>query len=247
MGTTSDQDGAFSLPPLQDTVTIIISSLGYQDRKIEIRNIKDTIWLSLAPIELLEVNITPPLHNITQTVGHFKKRDIQATVWSWNKPWMMGRYYSMDSMFSKTPYLKSIKVFTDSYGKGSIFNIRLLSVDTNGFPGSPIYPKNIFVTSKKGRRLTKIDLSEFSIKIVDPHFFVVVEWLIIDSNKYEYTYTETDSNRKKDGISYQPALGMVSMESKLTWGYREGKWRLLEFNGKPNEFLNLAIELEFSN
>jgi hypothetical protein len=85
-------------------------------------------------------------------------------------------------------------------------------------------------------------------------FFIAIEWLIIESNKHEYSYTMQGSGKKLTGISYEPAIGTVPAETdENSWVFNQGKWREIFKNKNgilkryKDKYSLLAIELTLTN
>jgi len=88
--------------------------------------------------------------------------------------------------------------------------------------------------AKKGKKITEINLRNLNIEFPKKGFFIAVEWLIIESNKYEFTYTMKGNNRKLKAISYQPNIGTIPTETNMnTWIFSGGKWqKIWKNNGR---------------
>ena len=62
--------------------------------------------------------------------------------------------------------------------------LRFLSVDeTTGLPGQDLFHENIVVTSGMRKGWLNFDLSSYNIRIDQPSFFLVFEWLIEDDDR----------------------------------------------------------------
>jgi hypothetical protein len=186
-------------------------------------------------------------------IGEFKKYKINHYFGCGIKPWISARFFKYNSNFDKTPFIKKIRVLTKSDVKGSKFNIRLYGVNENGEPKNYIYDKNIIGIAKKGKKTTEIDISKLNIEFPKNGFFIAIEWLIIEHNKYEYKYTMEGSRKKLYGISYEPAIGTLPAETdENSWVFNQGKWRKVWKNVGTSKNYNdkyslLAIELTLTN
>jgi hypothetical protein len=130
----------------------------------------------------------------------------------------------------------------------------LYHVDDNGEPERFVYDKNIIGIAKKGNQLTEIDLSEFTIEFPERGFFVAIEWLIVDENKFEYTATMQGSKKELNRISYEPAIGTIPSETdQNSWIFSGGDWKKVWINGSEvssrynEKYSLLAIELTLIN
>ena len=164
------------------------------------------------------------------------------------------KYFDFNKDYTKTPFLNKIRVLTNSDIKDSKFIVRLYSVGKDGQPENYIYDENIFGIAKKGKKITEIDIADLNIEFPENGFFIAIEWLIIDENKHEYSFTMTESNKKLTGISYEPAFGTVPAETdKNSWIFQKGKWWKMFKNNNgtikryKDKYSLLAIELTLTN
>lgn len=143
--------------------------------------------------------------------------------------------------------MKSIKVLTKSDVKDAQFNIRFYEVDDKGEPGDYLYSKNSPGVARKGKKITEIDLSDLNLQFPKKGFFIAVEWLIIEQNKHDFTYTQKGSRKKLKGLSFEPSFGADSPDkAQNSWIFTQGKWRQLKGNTLNTQNL-IAIELSLNN
>ncbi len=66
-------------------------------------------------------------------------------------------------------------------------------------------------------------MSELDIEFPKNGFFIAVEWLFIDNNKY---HIKTKGSREKTKrVSYEPYMGTVpSLTDENSWRFRNGEW-----------------------
>jgi hypothetical protein len=81
---------------------------------------------------------------------------------------------------------------------------------------------------------------------------VVVEWIIVSDNRYEYTYfTREKIPKEVKGVSYAPSFISSKLKSgEAAWSYSRGTWRNDREIKKPDSEVydrNVAIELTPSN
>jgi hypothetical protein len=253
IGTTSNKNGEFTIDYKVDTENVIFSAIGYESKNIKLGLINNIVELNPIYFEIQEVVIKPEKYNKELRIGAFKKSNINWYFACGTSPWITARYFEYKDNYKQTAFLNKIKLLTNSDIKGSMFNIRLYSVDENGKPCDYIYDKNILVTARKGKKVTEVDISELKIKFPKEGFFIAIEWLIIESNKYEYTYTMNNSKKKLLGISYEPSIGTIPSETDAnSWIYRKGEWGKVWKNDGPikkysEKYNLLAIELILTN
>ena len=252
IGTTSNEKGEFSLE-INDTKIILFSAIGFETKKISSDSIKNFLELKSLITELDEVIIDSRKSTQELIIGKFQKSKINHYFGVGIKPWITARFFKYDNRYNQTPFLKKITLLTRSDVKDSKFNIRLYSVNENGKPENYIYEKNIIGIAKKGKKTTEIDISGLNIEFPEKGFFIAIEWLIIQNNKYEYDYTIEGSRKNLKGISYEPAIGTVPAETdQNSWIYTQGKWRKVRKNVGTNKnyeekYSLMAIELTLTN
>jgi CRISPR/Cas system-associated exonuclease Cas4 (RecB family) len=253
IGTTSNEKGEFKLE-IDSPKIILFSAIGFETKKISSDLIKNILELKPQTTELDEVIISSKKLSKEFTIGEFKKSKINSYFSCGIKPWIVARLFKYQDEFDETPFLKKITIVTKSDVKNSKFNIRLYGVNQNGEPENYIYNQNIIGIAKKGKKLTEIDVSKLNIEFPEKGFFIAIEWLIIEGNKYEYKYTMKGSRKKLKDISYEPSIGIVPAETnENSFRYNQGKMiRIWKNNNETmkryrNKYNMLAIELTLTN
>lgn len=253
IGTTSNEKGEFKLE-IDGTKVILFSAIGFETKKISSDSIKNILELKPLITELNEVVIKSKKKSQKLIIGKFKKSKINHYFACGTKPWITARYFKFKEEYNNTSFLNKIRLLTNSDVENSKFNIRLYGVSENGEPKDYIYDENIIAIAKKGKKITEIDVSDLNIEFPKDGFFIAIEWLIIESNKYEYNYTMKDSNKKLTGISYEPSIGTVPAETdENSWIFNQGKWRKIFKNNSgtlkryKDKYNLLAIELTLTN
>lgn len=84
--------------------------------------------------------------------------------------------------------------------------------------------------------------------------FIAFEFLIIESNKFEYVYTQKDSREKFKAIDYEPNVGTVPCDfQERMRSYVNGTWVQSDFkfqnikNEYKGKYHQLAIQLTLTN
>jgi len=165
-------------------------------------------------------------------------------------PWMSARFFEYKPEYRKFKFIKEIKLIVNSRTDSSEFNIRIISANAAGEPEDNVADKNIIATAKKGNHLITIDLGDMNLKFPENGFFVAVEWLVIDQNKYEFYISGNGEKKKVKETRYGPGFGAFRNEGpSLTWTYYGGNWHHESFNDmlENNQYLDLAVELTLTN
>ncbi|MCB0577089.1 MAG: carboxypeptidase-like regulatory domain-containing protein [Saprospiraceae bacterium] len=252
-GTTSNESGEFELN-IDGPKNLLFSAIGYESAKINADSINEFVELKPLPIELSEVVVEAKRKTQALIIGKFKKSIINEYFGCDATPWIVARYFEYKEAYSKTPFLSHIKVLTDSDVKDAKFNVRLYGMNEKGEPEGYIYVENIIGVAKKGNRITEIDISDLGIKFPENGFFIAFEWLIIESNKYEFESTMPGSKKKHNLITYEPSFGSVPSDAEAnSWIFTHGKWTRTSKNNKAannryrNKYNLIAIELTLTN
>ncbi len=255
VGTTSNEKGEFSLD-ITSGEFLILSSLGYEKKRVEISSISERIFLNPKITELNEVTISSTKEQEETVIGKFNDLDVGYYYGSFDKPEIKARYFPFDSSYTKTPYLKKLKFRIYSNIRNAKFNVRLYSIGENGEPKNPIYEKNIIGIVKKGTKNVELNLAELDIMFPENGIFVSYEWLIIPENEFKTSFPIKDSKKRIDKIMYEPKVGFLPSEKdENSWTYKDGQWQKVkafeEESQSPERYINkfglLAIELTLTN
>jgi len=254
IGTTSNEKGEFTLNINDKSKTIIFSGIGYQTKKVEIEIFNETIKLKPLITELPEVNIISKKETKELSVDNFRKSKKTSSFATSSTPWMIGKFFPYKNQYKETSFIKKFIILTRSRIKNAKFSIRLYTKGKDGKPNEFLYGNSIFGIAKKGKKKTEIDVSELNIQFPKDGFFIVTEWLIIDSNKYKYTYNMMGSKEKHFGVSYEPTFVTIPKDTgENSWIYTKGKWKkvwrnsdktLRSYKGRYNQ---IAVELILTN
>ncbi len=252
IGATSNKKGEFTITPKKTSKIIVFSGIGYETKKIKVENLTTKIKLNPIITELAEVELYAKKETKELHIDTFNKSKYHSYYSTYG---IATKYFMYQKKYNETPILKTFRILTKSKVKDATFNIRLYTKGNNGNPDKYLHDKNILVTAKKGKNYTDVDVSKLNIKFPKEGFFIAIEWLIIDSNKNEYTYTMSGSKKKYKGINYNPSIGMLPSNALNFNILSKGEWH--EFNRKNdesfpfkkyrNKYNQLAIELVLTN
>lgn len=252
IGVTADENGKFTISAPVNS-KLVFNALGYDDKTIEASKIDGIVYLIPKVFELKEVKVTNG--SVTERkVGSFLEENTKnAFANTSNNPVIYARDFPYDTLYQKTPYLKSIKINVFSQTKKAVFNLRLYNKNDDGSPGSELTNQNILVETKKGKTSPEINITKLNIPFPENGLFVGLESLIIETNKYEVTYLLNPPNPKPNEKKnqYSPHFNNVILKDGLfTWMYSKGKWEIVSKNWPENhmfKYSKLAIELTLTN
>lgn len=261
VGTTSDEEGNFQLPKISKGKVLVFSGIGFETRRVSLDSTVSIVYLMPKSLSLAEVVVLARRGTRKLVVGKYRDRKIKFYFGTLNTPLVFAKFFPYSSGYEAKRYMNQIKVATESDIDSARFNVRLYAVGSDGQPSDYLYDQNIIGIAKKGKRSTIIDISDLNIRFPEEGLFVAIEWLIIESNRYEYEGTgkpidksiRDRARNKSNAFSYEPAVGVVPSDTNNnSWILTKGIWSRV-FKGKTqsgkegNKNTQLAIELTLSN
>ena len=219
IGTTSETNGNFSLD-IKEEKLLVFSALGYESKKSSSKN--EIILLKPKVFELNEVVIEQPKFSKEIEIGNFSK-PLGYHI-SGNIEWSNAKFFNYETIYENTKFVKKIKIKTRSKVNNAKFKIRIFSVNKEGFPENDLLDEDIIVMVKKEKKNNVIDISNFKLVFPEEGLFVAYEVLKIESNKYEFVYTENNSKKLIKKIYYAPDFECNLVDEQNTYHFRNGKW-----------------------
>lgn len=252
IGTSSDNNGRFTINDADKNAMLIFSAVGYVSKKEKCATTDQTVYLIPKIIELPEIVVSNRQHSETQVIGSVERSQIKGVVASNDKPWIVAKYFPYEAKYDRTRFLKSIRFFSNSKISEAIVNIRLYAVGDDGKPGNYLTSENILVTVPKGKKIITVNLEEHHISFPTNGLFIGFERLIIGKNRHVVEYTEVgDKTRKKYfENNYAPNIGysLVNTNDK-SWIFSRGNW--VKYPSHPGffdgKFPELAMEITLTN
>ena len=229
-GTTSQENGSFTLQNVKVDNTLIFSALGYETQKVKIANANKVILKEIV-YELEDVTISSPLKKEEITIGDFDSGGIRYFyISSLNSPTIIAKYIPYTKQIADHNYIKSISFYTKSKINIAKVNLQFLEADEFGHPGKSISKENIIVNVKKGDKITLVNVENLKITIPENGIFVMIESLIIAENNHIEEYVVKNGNKKSKYISntYQPNFGFLPSEKIETWKKTGILWKPME-------------------
>ncbi|WP_333599011.1 carboxypeptidase-like regulatory domain-containing protein [Flavobacterium sp.] len=219
-GTTSEENGEFSINIKGEGRNLIFSALGYEKLKIKATRASE-VKLIPKTFQLDEVVIAKRFGTKTQEIGSTKNEIAQAFD---NGPRIDVKYFPYVPKYKKTRYLKQVSIYTDSSIENATIRIHFYTVDDFGFPSDELLEKDFIVTVKKGVKKSYFNVSDFNLKMPKKGMFVGFEKLIIEKNKVENTITDYNSNTTRVEKTYYPFVLYNFVPSDYYYTYYGGKW-----------------------
>jgi len=229
IGTTSDDDGFFSI--ITDSLyigkSIVISAIGYSDTIIPVGKIQSEIGLKQKVYQLSEIAVFPKKRKVL-IINDLSDTKLNAAIMIDTTPQIVGRYFRYDDRNLSYRYVRSVIIYSRDTHKGK-FNLRLYSFDTiNLRPIKELVNQNIIVETRPSLvgkpNPVEIDLSKYNLIFPGDGLLVCVEWLILPENRYNITFSDTDSKKKRVKIMYAPNLGATLDKDGYMFQYKKGVW-----------------------
>lgn len=217
IGTTSEIDGSFTLA-LKEDEKLVFSAIGYETLTISSKN--NIIKLKPKVYELEEVIVSNLKNTKELEIGNAEKT--RSSHLSGNKPWIYGKLFEYDTIYKKTPYLKEIIFYTNSEIKDAKIKLRIFHFK-DSLPTYDMIDEDLVVTVKKGNRKNVLDVSKYKINFPKTGIVIGMEWLIIEENKFQFTYFDPKKKTKISNDSYAPNLVINYSKTENSFHYR-GKW-----------------------
>jgi hypothetical protein len=231
-GTTSEEDGSFSISNIEKNSNLIFSVLGYETKKVKNAD-KMVIMLKPMLYELNEVTVLNKKHTKFLEIGNVDNSLMQAYD---NGPKVEAKYFPYNAKYKKTKFIKKVTIFTDSRIDSATIKIHFFSVDSLGRPGTELLNKDFIVTLKKGVIKHKFDVADFNLLMPTNGLFVAYEKLLIAKNR--------------TSKGYQPYVLYNNIDRDFVFVFSGGKWTKFINKESPLEKLTInepAINLILSN
>ena len=213
IGTTSETNGSFSLD-IKEEKLLVFSALGYEIKKASSKT--DLILLKPKVFELNEVVIEQPKFKNEIEVGNYETSGFRIGLGNINS----AVFFKSNNEMLVHPFLKEVQFLTKSDLENAKIRINILSVNSDNSPGESLLDDEIIVNVKKGKNKNIVDLSSYRFKIPKEGFFISLEKLLIEENKYYSEHTYKDNFGKKitrKSMSIEPELCFVPEENDVVW------------------------------
>ncbi|MDR6968762.1 hypothetical protein J2X31_002788 [Flavobacterium arsenatis] len=244
IGTTTEEDGRFSLEIKNQEKNLIFSALGFETKTIKATEAEKVVLKSVT-IHLDEVVIKQNSVKQKMELGYYESGGFRYHM----SHFVDGIYFNFSEVEKeKYPFINQLKFKTLSKNKNAVIRIYLVESNEDGSPSERTLSEEIIVEVKKGKVKNVIDLSSRKIAIPQNGFFIVFEKLKVEQNKYYEEYTFKDKNGNKTitkGMSYEPDIPLVPIEEAVGWHKQiDNKWQKSTITTipNPNSFENILMK-----
>jgi len=249
-GVNTKEDGTFELPKIDSLKVVQVSNLGFETKLISVQN-EMKIVLSPEIYELNEVIIEKPTFKNQIVLGRLEFSNGSYGNRGTNTMW--GKFFECNSSNNKFKFVKGINFYTKSNIKNAKIKLRIFTLDKENQIQNDLIEKDMIIVCDKGKQKHTIDLSSQHITFPKEGIMVAFENLIIDENKYLYTYILKGTQEKEKIIGYEPSLtGFHNSAEANVWFVKNDKAVLVKFDPKnypkrghiPND---ISIQLVLTN
>lgn len=221
IGTTSEENGEFTISSTEKNKNLIFSSLGFEKKIIKASN---AILVNLKPIayQLDEVVIAEDRLETKQVeIGDTDNQIYQSFD---NGPRIDTKFFPYHPAYKKTKFIKKVTIETDSRIENATIKIHFYTVDANGYPSEEMLDKDFIVSVKKGTKKSFFDVSKFNLRIPKNGLFVGFEKLTIEKNKLEKTIIDSKTKTTQIQKTYFPFVMYNFVERDFLYTFSGGKW-----------------------
>jgi hypothetical protein len=230
IGTTSEENGEFSINTNEKSKKLIFSALGFEKKSVKISEAKNVKLIPVA-YQLDEVVISPSKKTRQIEIGKTANAICQAFD---NGPRIDVKFFPYSASYKKTKYIKQLTLYTDSRIEKATVRIHFYDVDENGFPNKELLQKDLIVTVRKGTVNNLIDVFDLNLTMPKKGIFVGFEKLIIEKNKLEKTVTNANTNETKIQTTFYPFVLYNYVERDFMFTYSGGKCNKQILNANPD-------------
>ena len=219
-GTTSEENGTFSIHVSEKSKKLIFSALGFERKTVQISEVSE---VNLKPMayQLDEIVIFKRYETREKEIGKPENQMLQAFD---NGPRIDTKFFPYELSYKKTKFIKQVVIVTDSKIEDATFKIHFYSVDEQGFPSQEMLTKDFIVSVSKGVKETKFNVTKFNLRMLKNGIFVGFEKLIIEKNKLEKTTTDPNTYTIQTQKTYYPFVLYNSVVRDFLFVYSGGKW-----------------------
>ncbi|MFN3752785.1 carboxypeptidase-like regulatory domain-containing protein [Flavobacterium sp.] len=243
IGTTAEEDGTFSIP-LKETKRIVFSALGYETKIVLSTNLT-SITLHPKALELNEVVVERKKETSEIVIGDFSGIKLNSGVTNTGQEnvHVWGKFVKSNEKIKEHPFVKSIEFVTSSKLNNVLLRIRIFNVNKEGFPTEDEVEEDILVSIKKGKNNNIVDLTKYNIRIPEEGIIVGFEYLKLEQNKYEYSYTTKGQKGSQKGYAYEPSIkGFFPGSESLLILNRDGSPRSKGYGN-----VEIALKIKLTN
>lgn len=250
IGTTSNIDGHFSFKDSTLGKRLVISSVGFETQKHLVTDSLIEIYLQPKTYELSNIIVRPNKKNLKVVANEIPSRNCSNYLICGGYPWITAKFFEYKKEYENVKFIKDVKILVASKIDSAKFNIRIIEANEKGEPLDNLSKRNIIAIANKGTHVITLNLEDKNLIFPEHGLFVALEWLIIDGNKYELSYSMKGERKKISETRFEPRFCAFPQQGSINlWTYSGGKWSRLSISDhlKKEQNLDLAIELVLTN
>lgn len=240
IGTSSDENGEFSIENFKTNDSLIFTAIGFETKKMILTENLKSVYLTPQVNHLKEI-VLKPKKIVKLKTRKIKKAKYNVYSTEQNTITITAKFIPYKIEYEQTPFLCSINLYTFSFNPEAFLLLHFYSVDESGKPKDYLVSENVLFRPKKGTNLSNIDISDLKIEIPESGLFVGIEVPKIEHNRTKASKENYSEFKIKGYAIYEPSFKMSDAEEvKDTWNYSNGEW-------KVNTYLSLGLQIELTN
>lgn len=173
-GTVSDEDGIFRLQEEDENATARLSSIGYFNKSISLRELQllDTIFLTPQTYEMQSIQVNSK--KFGKEVIRGKKVKSKNSIYGWDWSDQMGREIGIKVKIKEESFIKSAHFGLHKNSSDSIWLRVNIYEFKDGIIGENLMPENVIVKTGNIDKYIHVDLSHLNI-VVDHDVLLALE------------------------------------------------------------------------
>ena len=221
LGTVSDLKGNFEWQKSDEQDSIVFSSIGYEAKKLTVKQVEALKTVSLNPVEyeLEEVNISATRFADEEVLlgAKNKKRGISLGFGSSQLGTEVGSKISIDQPF----FVKSAHfVLNHAKGDSMVFRVNIYQIDEDNNVGQQLLKEQIIIRKKQKKGTIDLDMEPYNI-ILEEDILLCLEWVEDDGGRGNLGLSFDLKKGKKDaGIYYKSTSHSGFFNSKQIKKYK---------------------------
>lgn len=236
VGAVSDTEGYFTLKKIENNNKIQISCLGYETLILDIKDVKNNVYLEPTVEILKEIVLSAEKPKYTKNINLGLEQTLKART---SLPFGYEFSTFIENKYRKKGVLKEIILNLNKskkYDFLATYNIKFYSYDSiNKQPGELIYFENVFIKPENKTYQLKIDIEDLNIKL--PAYGICIGVEIVNIENFEINSMS----------KIAPEINFTHTAKKnISWSrFMNKKWTLstYESKAKKGQYVNANINI----
>lgn len=237
-GIYTNEKGEFTISfKCSNQDTIIFSSIGYKSLKISINILNSTRVIELEENPLTLIPITVGIKDSNKTLNNFVNCSTEYLIANDSTFQVAQSYYSPFKM----SLLKKIKIC--KLRGSSSFKLKIYGYDSLTKKPSKIIADTLISQIAKQRKVS-INIEALNIKIASKKFFICIEWILSNQNRY-YQKWKINGMLTKNNV-YKPEICLkekdIESETVILFKNTNEDWFMSDYYNSKTLLISVDIE-----